>query len=292
MKKFFSTPARAIISIICIVVIVLAIIAAVIAIIIKSSLISKSEAEGISLNDAGFNRADVSALYTKLDFDDGRFQYEVDFYKDGTEYEYTIQAKDGDIISRDIEGGSNASKPKTTLSTEKDNTITSEVTTQPVTSADNKNQISLDEAKAAALADAKLSAADVTFTKAKSDNDDGIMIYDIEFYTKDKEYDYEINAYDGTVYEKGVELISTPPTTSTSSKNDTKDNYIGIDRAKKAALDHAKLSESNVRMVKSELDYDNGKAEYEIEFYFDGKEYDYKIDAVTGSIIEHDVEPV
>lgn len=293
MKKFFSTPKRALISIICIIVFVLAVIAAVSMIVIKSSLISKSEAKAIALQDSGLKESDVSALHAELDFDDGRFQYEIDFYRDGTEYEYVIQARDGGIISRDIEGGRNNSSqnsPSDPSGVEYDNTPSSEQSIQSSTDANGQKQVSLDKAKAAALADAKLSEANVTFTKTKLDNDGGIKIYDIEFYTDDTKYDYEINASDGTVHEKDVEAVSISPTASADSKNNAKDEYIGIERAKEIALNHANLTETDVRFVKSELDYDDGKAEYEIEFYLDKKEYDYTIDAVSGNIINYDVD--
>ena len=103
MKKLFSTPKKAIISVLCIVVVI----AAVSVMAVRSSLITREEAKAVALRDAGLNEAEASALRARLDFDDGRFQYEVDFYNNGTEYEYQIQAKDGDIIARDIEGGTN-----------------------------------------------------------------------------------------------------------------------------------------------------------------------------------------
>lgn len=101
MKRLFSTPKRAVISVICMVVVI----AAIIAIAVKSTLITKTEAKAVALGDAGLNEAEASALRIRLEFDDGRFQYEVEFYNNGSEYEYFIQAKDGAIIARDIEGG-------------------------------------------------------------------------------------------------------------------------------------------------------------------------------------------
>ena len=45
-----------------------------------------------------------------------------------------------------------------------------------------------------------------------------------------------------------------------------------------------------MRFGKEELDYDDGRAEYEIEFYYGGKEYSYTLDAVSGSILEYDID--
>lgn len=152
-------------------------------------------------------------------------------------------------------------------------------------------EISIDAAKTAALADANLSETDVTFTKTSLDDDERIKVYDIEFYTSDMEYDYEINAYDGTVCEKKMEALSTQSGDSTDKNADnSSNNYIGIDRAKEIALNRANLSKTEVQFTKAKLENDDGKAEYEIEFHFDKAEYSYDIDAVSGDILESDVD--
>lgn len=66
--------------------------------------------------------------------------------------------------------------------------------------------ITLEEAKAAALNAAGLSESDVTFTKAKLDYDDGILVYDIEFRYGTTEYEYEINAATGAVVSYDVDI--------------------------------------------------------------------------------------
>ncbi|MCD8011458.1 MAG: PepSY domain-containing protein [Lachnospiraceae bacterium] len=70
----------------------------------------------------------------------------------------------------------------------------------PNESADASFSISLEEARAAALADAGLSEDEVTFTKAATDRENGVSVYDFEFYTDGAEYEYEIRAADGWVY--------------------------------------------------------------------------------------------
>ena len=140
------------------------------------------------------------------------------------------------------------------------------------------------------LKDAGLSESDVTFKKTELDNSHGTQVYDIEFYTSDTKYDYEIDASNGTVLEKSIEQfqLQTPPTDS--AINSSGNDYIGIDRAKEIALNHAQMNESDVQFAKAKLENDDGVAEYEIEFYFGRTEYDYTIDAVSGNIIEYDVE--
>ena len=67
-------------------------------------------------------------------------------------------------------------------------------------------------------------------------------------------------------------------------------SYIGEAKAKEIALNHAGLTSSQVTFAWAKLDWDNGRAEYEVEFYANGKEYDYDIDAVTGDIRSYDYE--
>ncbi len=299
MKSLFSTPKKVIILVICAVVVIVA--ASVIT--VKSTLITKAEATTVALRDAGLSEAEASALRTRLEFDDGRFQYEVDFYNNGTEYEYLIQAKNGDIIARDIDGGRNSNNDVQDLPQDTGNQFASDENSsmQPQESVENQpdkegdstvqsQEVSLDGAKAAALKDAGLSESDITFKKAELDYDHGTQVYDIEFYTSDTEYEYEIDASSGTVLEKNIEQFQIQTNPTNSAINSSDNNYIGVDRAKEIALNHAQLNESDVQFVKAKLENDDGGVEYEIEFYSGRTEYDYTIDAVSGNIIEYDVD--
>ena len=299
MKSLFSTPKKVIILVICAVVVIAA--ASVIA--VKSTLITKAEAKTVALRDAGLSEAEASALRTRLEFDDGRFQYEVDFYSDGTEYEYFIQAKDGDIIARDIDSERNSNNDIRDLPQDTGNQFASDGNSpmKPQGSAGNQpdkegdstvqpQEVSLDGAKAAALKDAGLSESDVVFKKVELDHDHGTQVYDIEFYTSDIEYEYEIDASSGTVLEKNIEQFQIQTDPTNSAVNSSVNNYIGVDRAKEIALNHARLNESDVQFAKAKLENDDDGVEYEIEFYSGRTEYDYTIDAVSGNIIEYDVD--
>lgn len=54
------------------------------------------------------------------------------------------------------------------------------------------------------------------------------------------------------------------------------------------ALKDAGVTESQVTRLRTELDYDRGRAEYEVDFHVDQWEYDYEIDAETGKILSSD----
>lgn len=68
----------------------------------------------------------------------------------------------------------------------------------------------------------------------------------------------------------------------------TPEGYISEDDAKKRALDDAKLDETSVSHLYIFLDTDDGITYYEVEFYDLGTyiDYDYKINARTGQIVE------
>ena len=66
--------------------------------------------------------------------------------------------------------------------------------------------------------------------------------------------------------------------------------YIGIDKAKEVALNHAGVTASAAAQMKAELDFEDGKMVYEVEFDTNKYEYEYDIDALTGAVIKQDKE--
>ena len=155
----------------------------------------------------------------------------------------------------------------------------------------NTGNISLDKAKEIALSHAGLSADQVTFVKVNMDFDDGIQKYEIEFYCNGQEYDYEINPSNGQIiqfdYDMEYNYIPNNNTTNYQSNVNTTAN-ISVERAKEIALSHAGLASNQVTFQRIELDFDNGIQKYEIEFYYNYREYSYEIDANTGNILSYE----
>ena len=144
----------------------------------------------------------------------------------------------------------------------------------------SSTDIGAEKAKEIALQHAGVSASNAVFVKAEREYDDGRLTYDVDFYAGNKEYDYEILAADGTIlsYDADIEGYRIPSSSSSSN--------IGAEKAKQIALQHAGLSASDANFVKVESDYDDGRAEYEIEFHHNFREYEYTIDAASGTILE------
>ena len=62
------------------------------------------------------------------------------------------------------------------------------------------------------------------------------------------------------------------------------------DEAKKIALDKAGVTAAEATFTKARLDYDDGREEYEFEFFANGKEFDVDVDGNTGRVVKFDVE--
>ena len=62
------------------------------------------------------------------------------------------------------------------------------------------------------------------------------------------------------------------------------------DEAKQIALDKAGVTAAEATFTKARLDYDDGREEYEFEFFANGKEFDIDVDADTGRVVKFDVE--
>lgn len=154
--------------------------------------------------------------------------------------------------------------------------------TQPSASG----EITLEQAKEAALTRAGLTASEVTFTKERLETDDGIRQYDLEFWKDNVEYSAEVRASDGSILSWDVDYNRTNSNqTVTADSSD-----IGVDRAKEIALNRAGLAESDVNFVKAELEMDDGVRLYEIEFRQGRTEYSAEVRAADGEILSWDVD--
>ena len=143
----------------------------------------------------------------------------------------------------------------------------------------------VDEAAAQkiALEHAGVKAADATITKSKLDYEDGRQVYDIEWYAGGAKYDYEIATDTGEIISSAYE----EKTMGADSKNVT----VSEADAKKTALDRVSGA-TDKDLYEWKLDYDDGRPEYEGKIIYGGTEYEFTIDAATGSVMEWDAEKV
>ena len=67
----------------------------------NAAVLTEAEAQEIALTHAGFTADQVTNLHVHFDVDDGVPEYEVGFFQNGWEYDYTIHADTGDILEYD-----------------------------------------------------------------------------------------------------------------------------------------------------------------------------------------------
>ncbi|MCI8593680.1 MAG: hypothetical protein HFF09_00295 [Oscillospiraceae bacterium] len=143
----------------------------------------------------------------------------------------------------------------------------------------NGGQLTLEEAKAAALQDAGLTAEQVTFRKEKQDFDDGRQVYEVEFTSESTEYEYEIAAT-GEILSKELKAVIGQGEDGIPQTQD----FVGAAAAQDAALKHAGVSASRAWGVEVDLEHEDGIWVYEVSFHAGGFEYDYEIDALSGQV--------
>lgn len=246
------------------------------------------EARSLALADAGVSEEEAEVSREALAQDNGVWVYEFRFRTQAAQYEYKLNANSGEVRAKVKEAFAYPS-PAPSLPPE---SATPAPSPRPSSSAPPAEtpapaaDVGLEQAKAAALGDAGVSAAQAVFTKAEQDYEDGRLVYDIEFHTATHEYEYEILAATGAVYSREAEALQAAGTGSGSGGS----TYIGMDRAKAIALEHAGLTASQVIFTHASMDRDDGRTVYEIEFRQGRTEYEYKIDAASGRILEHEMD--
>ena len=103
--------------------------------------------------------------------------------------------------------------------------------------------------------------------------------YQLVFADAKTQWTYRIDAVLGTVLEKQQkEIVAT--------------DFISLEEAKEIALKDAGLDEATQKIVftREELNRNSGKPCYILEFYTDKCAYSYKVDAVSGDILEKNIE--
>lgn len=153
--------------------------------------ISEAEAKEVAYDQVQGATDDGSASVIK-EFDDGRMTYDIQIVYDNTIYEFKILARNGDVVSKDMEsisqipGGTNVH--------------------DSVQSTQNISDIGVDKAKAIALAQVS-GAAETDIKKAHAEMDDGRYMYEVEIIYNQMDYDFEIDASTGEIISQTSESV-------------------------------------------------------------------------------------
>ena len=262
----------------------------------QTLMIPMEEAQEAALKAADIEAADADISATTLSEVAGVACYKVEFTSGEYAYSYTINAETGAVMEMSSqEQNAQASGKQTevadaTVPTTAQTSAQAQTPDQAQTSAAAPAQNAtgtgtVDEAAAQkiALEHAGVKAADATITKSKLDYEDGRQVYDIEWYAGGAKYDYEIAADTGEIISSAYE----EKTMGADSRNVT----VSEADAKKTALDRVSGA-TDKNLYEWKLDYEDGHPEYEGKIIYGGTEYEFTIDAATGSVMEWDAEKV
>lgn len=197
----------------------------------KNNLIGEDAAEEFAILDADITWDEVSGLHTYLERDKGRYVYDIEFHAGQAKYEYEILAEDGSVLDKEVKTGGTRTAAEQTDSRQKEETDLQaddsrqkeETDLQAADTASGQDTgnaapaapqteskpryLSVDEAKKIALDHAGLTEDQVRFSTAKFDDDDSEgEEYEIEFYSGNTEYEYEIDARTGDIRDFSKEV--------------------------------------------------------------------------------------
>ncbi len=257
-----------------------------------TSLISMDQAQTAALDAANIDAANADVSSATLSEIAGITCYKVEFTSGDYAYSYSINAESGEVLEMSSweqtvdtiipDSGTQADAATSTAGT-----ATTPNAATPAQSSPNTNTSTgaVSEAKAQeiALAHAGVKPADATITKSKLDYDDGRQVYEIEWYANGAKYDYEIVVATGEVVKSDYEAKTVVGTSNSATISEAD--------AKKTVL--ARVSGATASDIYEwALDYDNGRPEYEGKIIYGGSEYEFTIDATSGTVTEWDVEVI
>lgn len=135
--------------------------------------IGEARAKQIAYKHAGATEAGARLLKLGLDYDHGMAKYEIEFIFGDAKYEYDIDAVSGAVRKVEKKLGYGG--------------------------AANSQYISSQAAENIALKHAGISRSKARFIRSKLDHDDGMVKYEIKFFSGLTKYEYDIDATTGNV---------------------------------------------------------------------------------------------
>ena len=288
----------------------------------QADYIGLDAAKAIALENAGISEAAASFSTTGLDRQNGTDFYTIDFTANGQNYAYSIDALTGSILSGAPESASPGSSANAAITAQQAQEIAlnhTGLTADQVTFL----RCALDNEDGRQVYDVEFyNSSNYTEYDYEIDILTGDILsydFDVENYVRPTEDTGNTGTGDTSTGNTNTGDTSTgntnPGNTNTGSSSSGSSGSSGssssssgssgssntgssssgsttitADRAKQIALSHAGLSSSQVSFIRSHLDWDDGRQVYEVEFYNTSNytEYDYEVDASTGTILSYD----
>ncbi len=143
----------------------------------------------------------------------------------------------------------------------------------------------------AAAAFGKASTAKMAYSAVDPELDESPAHYEVEIKSQTgEEFEYKIDAYTGAILESKREAADGTEVPVVQPSKPAASGDIGYAKAKSIALNHAGVSENKAYDMDIELDDEDGRLVYEVEFKSGNMEYSYEINAATGAILKHEAE--
>lgn len=210
--------------------------------------LDEAGAEAIALADAGVAEADAKRLRAVREREDGEDVVEVEFSYGDNSYEYMLRESDGMILEWSIEGRE----------------VEEAVAELTLTGG------------GAALADG---------TSADEQNSDAAGEAQTEADSS-AEGQTEAVLPDGNAAGDGAQVGSAAAGSAVARTTVDGTELIGYEEAVRIALDDSGIAEADAELAKIKFEYDGRFYDYELELREGRAEYEYKIDAQTGEIVE------
>ena len=250
-------------------------------------------AKEAALSDAGVSADGAEFSTAGLDSRNGVFYYAVDFTENGVNYEYDIDALTGVVIERaktPAAGGQGEAGTETAAASETAAPAGESAAQVPASTSPAGSQgtgsggpITEAEARAIALSQAGLTEADVRFIESKKDRHDGQSVFEVEFDAlTGEEYSYDIREADGAIVSYDYDSDRKPSANSSGS------GMLSEDQIRETVL--SRVPGASAADVRLWLDEDDDRYQYEGQLIWDGMEYEFKIDAYSGSVLEWEAD--
>ena len=184
------------------------------------------------------------------------------------------------------------------------------VTDAPTPAVTATPYIGADAAAEAALKHSKVNEKDADISSVLLVEQNGMMLYEVCFSTKDNQYEYLLDASTGrveswrkaavadAVTEPAIAVsgdlkpTASPEPTASPAPEKNATVLIGEDEAKKLAMGHANITEKDLSSISCKLELEGLNLIYDIEMKTKLMEYDYEVDAISGEVIGFDIAPL
>lgn len=160
-----------------------------------------------------------------------------------------------------------------------------------------------------ALDHAGVTQEDLLSLSVKLEQEGGRQVFDIQFTTDDREYQYDVTSNSGEIInysyqptgqtsqeEPQAEASQSQESQGTSSQASQQESSqsqtqgITQEEAQAIALNHAGVTQEEATIYKVKADVEDGRSVYDVEFAVGATEYDYEIAQDTGEILSYDAD--